>query len=150
MPSYKCDGINCSKRHELVKSLGCPSPTHGGGECAHVSKRDKNYAAELAVLNHDYETDIAEIAARARDAIVVPFCDRNGVRFDSGMGAYAFFDKEDKEKCCEWEYGLQYNTCNPWDMAPEGYQRVHELLNTEVSHASLLFQYMEDYNGQNP
>lgn len=144
---YKCDGRSCTARHDVVKKMGCAVPGHTSPECWHVPKHDKNYAAELELLEHDYLNDIEDIAARARDENIVPFCKRHDVRFSAGMGTYGFFDKDGKELCSDWERGVDDYTQPAWDdYAPEGYADVYRVLNTPATLSSLLFEFMSDYN----
>jgi hypothetical protein len=95
-----------------------------------------------------FEIAIGNIAAAARDDIIKPFCDRHKVRFDSGMGAYAFFNQHNEEMSGEWERGLHLGRGQaPWEFAPADYPDIYRLLNIEVGTATALFNYMEDYDG---
>ena len=122
-------------------------PTHTSPQCWHVSKSDKNYDAELRLLHHDFITDIEDVANRARAEVIIPFCDRHGLKFDSSMGAYAFFDAEGHEQSSDWEgsSGVPYHP--PGGNAPDDYPAVYEALNTVVDRSSLLFEFMEGYEG---
>jgi hypothetical protein len=146
---YKCDGINCQARHDLVKSFGCKVPIHTSPECWYVGLGSKEYEARIKLLQHDLLIDIEAVAEQARAEVIRPFCDRHQLRFDSSMGAYAFFDKDGTEQSSNWERGLDRPGQPPWEFAPADYLAVHRVLNTEVDRSSLLFEYMEAYDATN-
>jgi len=145
---YRCDGKSCQERHDLVVEMGEKAPTHTSPQCWYVAKRDKNYEAEVKLLLHDFLSDLEEIGSRVREEVIIPFCKRNQVRFDSGMGAYAFFDKKGREVSSDWERGLNRPGQPPWEFAPADYPYVYRMLNIEVDRSSLLFEYMEGYDAQ--
>lgn len=145
---YKCDGINCQARHDLVKSFGCKVPIHTSPECWYVGLGSKEYEARIKLLQHDLLVDVEAVAEQARAEVIRPFCDRHKLKFDSGMGAYAFFNKDDNEVSSVWERGLNRPGQAPWEFAPADYPYVYRMLNTEIDRSSLLFEYMEGYDGE--
>jgi len=94
-----------------------------------------------------FETAISNIAFLAQRDIVNPFCDRNKLKFVMGsMGTYGFFTPGDQQVHHAWE-GRLTKYFGVTDVAPEGYDKVFDVLNIEVSTATALFNYMEDYDG---
>lgn len=91
-----------------------------------------------------FETAISNIAFLAQRDIVNPFCDQHKVKFVSAMGGYAFFTRGARQVHHEWECTDCHGVL---DTAPEGYDKVFEVLNLEVTTATALFNYMEDYDG---
>lgn len=162
---YKCDGINCQARHDLVKSFGCPVPTHTSPQCWYVFEGDKNYAAELQLLHHDFIADIEALAERARQEVVIPFCDKHKLWFVSGMGVYSF-DKiigkkgnPDGVTSLDWDQYLDEgfaasDSDDPEDVAwieqrrpPEGYEAVRAVVGIVIpdTRGEQLGLYMKDY-----
>lgn len=37
-----------------------------------------------------YENEVSRIAEKVREELVIPFCDRQRLKFDAGMGCYSF------------------------------------------------------------
>ena len=142
--SYSCDGIHCTERHDalttLLKENGCYSPLlHGDGQCDHLSPADKNYAGELLILQHDFTKDLEELADRVRTDLVIPFCDKHGLRFVASRGEYGFYTYDGY--CC----GILWER-HP-DIAPVGFDKIYEILNTDAIDTLSLYNFMEDYNG---
>lgn len=52
----------------------------------------KTIERELDRLEHDYQCRVDEYALALFDAYVRPFCDRYGVGFGVGNGAFCFYD----------------------------------------------------------
>lgn len=55
-----------------------------------MALRPSTVARRLARLHEAHEQRIEALAAKARAEIVIPFCDRHGVWFVSGMGVWSF------------------------------------------------------------
>lgn len=49
---------------------------------------------ELDRLARQYDREVDEALKRARIKYIVPFCDKHGLRFNSGMGSWSFHDSE--------------------------------------------------------
>jgi len=156
--SYKCDGINCQARHDLVVELGGRVPTHTSPQCWYVAPHDKNYAAEVALLQYDFNDDLEEIAKRAWQDVVVPFCDEHGLQFTAGMGVYIFerldeppyphnITSGDWDTYIDDDYvSLVHNGYDDYadKKPPEGYEAVRALLTIRLFHGQL-YEFMTDY-----
>ncbi len=155
---YKCDGITCNARHDVVVGMGCFVPTHGSN-CWHVDKRSKSYEAEARLLSYDFFRDLENIAQRAQAAVVIPFCDKNRLRFHNGLGPGVYrwcmtrLDEgpNDRINSHNWDRYLD-NIDPPHPMhskainrPPEGYAIVRSVLST-VLRVGALVNYMDDYS----
>lgn len=52
----------------------------------------RKYQRRLDAIRREADKAIGQLVKELRAAYVVPYCDRYGVRFRSGMGTWAFFD----------------------------------------------------------
>jgi len=151
---YKCDGINCQKRHDLVVEMGEPVPTHTSPQCWYVAMCNKNYAAELKLLSHDFITDLMEVAERVRQEVIIPFCGKHNLWFYSGMGSWYFERRDDAGiGSSDWDQYLGEGFVEDPDdpdyaeiyRPPEDYEKIRELLSMVVHGKDELFEYMDCY-----
>jgi len=131
--------------------MGCAVPTHTSPQCWYVHKSDKNYEAEINLLYHDFLEDLEEIAKRAMEEFVKPFCDRHRLRFCCGMGVYTFYwIDENKTHPNDWVIAADDENDEEdtplSKRAPDGYAAVRDVLLTPIPFNQNLYEYMEDYD----
>lgn len=130
-------------------------------------------ARRLAKLAERHEQRLEALAELARTEIVIPFCDRHGVWFVSGMGVYSFekligkpgqvgheaITSMDWDQFMDGGYPAAAGSDDPEDREwlearrpPEGYEAVREVVELEVPGTQAwggvtgtLGLYMQDY-----
>lgn len=96
----------------------------------------------VEALEREYERRVDQIAAEVRAKYVVPFCDKHGLRFRSGMGGYVFDSQGQKTRD---GFDVKYG-----DGAVFGGRdlpkRLKRVLETDVFHRrQCLGSFMQDY-----
>lgn len=114
-----------------------------------------NIAAQRIRTIVDHFLDqVGTVAMRYHEHWIKPFCDENGVRFTSGMGAWSFRKLDNSVNSMDWDTYIDSNLDkhrdndddNNWEgwRPPKGYEELRDLLTLEVMHMEL-FEFMQDY-----
>lgn len=98
----------------------------------------KQFRRQYEAIEKQADQQLTELAAKVRQEVIIPYCDKHKLYFVQGNGTYSFFNNSNED------------LTNIWNDCQRVPKHIIDKLELECNLFRFpLFQFMQDYDGRN-